>query len=80
MTTFEVAQQIPDYGMFNRAYLFRDYDHLRRVFDGPIGEGYRRAVADKMGIGIPRCSPISARARSICARSAASKVQRTWPG
>jgi TRAP-type C4-dicarboxylate transport system substrate-binding protein len=50
MTTFEVAQQIPDYGMFNRAYLFRDYDHLRRVFDGPIGEGYRRAVADKMGI------------------------------
>jgi TRAP-type transport system periplasmic protein len=52
MTTFEVAQQIPDYGMFNRAYLFRDYDHLRRVFDGPIGEGYRRAVADKMGIEI----------------------------
>ncbi len=52
MTTFEVAQQIPEYGLFNRAYLFRDYDHLRHVFDGPIGTSYRRAVADKMGIEI----------------------------
>src|SRR5499427_2884453 len=46
MTTFEVAQQMAEYGLFNRAYLFRDYDHLRTVFDGPIGAGYRRAVAD----------------------------------
>jgi TRAP-type transport system periplasmic protein len=52
MTTFEVAQQVPEYGLFNRAYLFRDYDHLRRVFDGPIGAEYRRTVADKMGIEI----------------------------
>jgi TRAP-type transport system periplasmic protein len=52
MTTFEVAQQMTEYGLFNRAYLFRDYDHLRAVFDGPIGESYRRAVADKMGIEI----------------------------
>jgi tripartite ATP-independent transporter DctP family solute receptor len=52
MTTFEVAQQIPEYGLFNRAYVFRDYDHLRHVFDGPIGEEYRRGVADKMGIEI----------------------------
>jgi TRAP-type transport system periplasmic protein len=52
MTTFEVAQQIPDYGLFNRAYLFRDYEHLRRVFDGPLGADYRRTVVDKMGIEI----------------------------
>ena len=52
MTTFEVAQQIAEYGLFNRAYLFRDYDHLRQVLDGPIGEAYRRTVADKMGIEI----------------------------
>jgi len=52
MTTFEVAQQIAEYGLFNRAYLFRDYDHLRQVFDGPIGEAYRRSVADRMGIEI----------------------------
>ena len=52
MTTFEVAQQMPEYGVFNRGYLFRDYDHLRRVFDGPIGAEYIKAVAAKMDIQI----------------------------
>src|SRR5258705_2426431 len=52
MTTFEVAQQMAEYGLFNRAYLFRDYDHLRGVFDGAIGATYRRALADKIGIEI----------------------------
>jgi TRAP-type C4-dicarboxylate transport system substrate-binding protein len=52
MTTFEVAQQVPELGFFNRGYLFKDYAHLRRVFDGPQGEEYRKLVADKMGIEI----------------------------
>lgn len=52
MTTFEVAQQIPELGYFNRGYLFSDYAHMRRVFDGPIGEDYRKTVAAKMGIEI----------------------------
>jgi TRAP-type C4-dicarboxylate transport system substrate-binding protein len=52
MTTFEVAQQIPQLGLFNRGYLFKDYPHMRRVFDGPIGDEYRAIVSDKMGIEI----------------------------
>jgi tripartite ATP-independent transporter DctP family solute receptor len=52
MTTFEVAQQMPAYGFFNRGYLFRDYDHLRHVFDGTIGADYRKAVSAAMGIEI----------------------------
>ena len=52
MTTFEVAQQLPEYGFFNRAYLFRSYDQLRHVFDGPTGADYRRIVGEKMGIEI----------------------------
>ena len=52
MTTFEVAQQIPQLGYFNRAYLLTDYAQLRRVFTGPIGDDVRKAVADKMGIEI----------------------------
>jgi len=52
MTTFEVAQQIPEYGLFNRAYLFRDYAQMHAVFDGPIGAEYRQTVAQKMGIQI----------------------------
>jgi tripartite ATP-independent transporter DctP family solute receptor len=52
MNTAEVSQQIPELGLFNRAYLFRDYTQMRRVFDGPIGADYRKTVADKMGIEI----------------------------
>ena len=50
MTAFEVAQQIPEWGFFNRAFLFRDWDHVMKVFNGPIGERYRKEVAEKMGI------------------------------
>ncbi len=52
MTTFEVAQQLPEYGFLNRGYLFRDYDHLRHVFDGPLGQAYRKNVSARMGIEI----------------------------
>lgn len=52
MTTFEVAQQIPELGFFNRAFVFRDYPHMRAVFDGPLGDEYRKIVAEKMGIQI----------------------------
>src|SRR5829696_1201101 len=30
MTTFEVEQQIPEWGFFNRAFLFRDWDHVTK--------------------------------------------------
>jgi tripartite ATP-independent transporter DctP family solute receptor len=52
MTTFEVAQQLAEFGFFNRAYLLRDYAHLRAVFDGPLGSDYQSVVGDKMGIEI----------------------------
>ena len=52
MTTFEVAQQLPEFGFLNRAYLFRDYQHLRHVFDGPVAAEYRKVVSAKMGIEI----------------------------
>ena len=50
MTTFEVAQQIAEWGFFNRAFLFRDWDHATKVMNGPIGERYKKDVAEKMGI------------------------------
>lgn len=50
MTTFEVAQQLPEYGFFNRAYLFRDYDQAYKVFAGPIGKRWADAVAARMGL------------------------------
>jgi tripartite ATP-independent transporter DctP family solute receptor len=50
MTTFEVAQQIPELGYLNRAYLFRDYAHAAKTFAGAFGERYAKVVEDKMGI------------------------------
>ena len=51
-TTFELAEQLPQYGLFDRAYLLRDYAHLRHVFDGPIGTAYKAEVLRKMGLRI----------------------------
>ena len=50
MTTFEVAQQIAEWGFFNRAFLFRDWDHAAKVMSGPLGQRYKKDVAEKMGI------------------------------
>ena len=50
MTTFEVAQQVPELGFFNRAYLFRDYDHAYKTLTGPVGKRYADLVAQKMDL------------------------------
>ena len=50
MTTFEVAQQVPEFGFLNRAYLFRDYDHAHKAMTGAFGKRYAEVVAQKMGI------------------------------
>ena len=48
MTTFEVAQQVPELGFFNRAYLFRDYAHAYKALAGPVGKKYGDLVSSKM--------------------------------
>jgi len=50
MTTFEVAQQVPELGFFNRAYLFRDYEHAYKTLTGPVGKRYADLVAQKMDV------------------------------
>jgi TRAP-type transport system periplasmic protein len=50
MTTFEVAQQVPELGFFNRAYLFRDYDQAYKALTGPVGKRYTELVAAKMDV------------------------------
>ena len=50
MTTFEVAQQVPELGFFNRAYLFRDYAHANKTLTGPVGKRYGDLVAQKMDV------------------------------
>src|SRR3989440_7056255 len=50
MTTFEVAQQVPELGFFNRAYLFRDYDQAYKALTGSVGKRYIELVAAKMDV------------------------------
>jgi TRAP-type transport system periplasmic protein len=48
--TFEIEAQLPEYGVFSAAYLFRDADHLIKTFRSDIGQEFVKDVADKMGI------------------------------
>lgn len=48
--TFEIEGQLPEYGVFSAAYLFRDADHLIKTFRSDIGKEFADDVASKMGI------------------------------
>jgi len=48
--TFEIDAQLPEYGVFSAAYLFRDTDHLIKTFRSDIGKEYYDDVASKMGL------------------------------
>jgi TRAP-type transport system periplasmic protein len=48
--TFEIEAQLPEYGAFSAAYLFRDADHLIKTFRSDIGREFGDDVAAKMGI------------------------------
>ena len=52
MTTFEISQQVPRFGFLNRAYLFKDYDHMMKVLAGPVGKALDAAVVKDMGMEI----------------------------
>ena len=48
--TFEIEAQVPEYGVFSAAYLFRDADHLIKTFRSDIGKEYYDDVAAKVGL------------------------------
>lgn len=39
-----------DYWALDMPYLFRDHDHASRVFDGPVGEGILKGLAETSGV------------------------------
>lgn len=48
--TFEIEQQLPEYGVYGAAYLFRDTDHMMKVFRGDLGKEYFADITAKMGL------------------------------
>jgi len=40
----------PEYGMFEVPFLWRDYEHLQQVWNGPVGEELRRVMQQRASI------------------------------
>jgi TRAP-type transport system periplasmic protein len=52
MSAQDVAKILPEYSIYTAGYLIRDPEHQKKVFNGPIGQEYARAVAAKMDVQI----------------------------
>jgi tripartite ATP-independent transporter DctP family solute receptor len=56
ISAFDITKIVPEFSIFTAGYIIRDPDHLRKVFNGPIGEGLFKSVSDKMEVTV--LSPI----------------------
>lgn len=52
LSTFIVADSIPELSLFNAAYLIENPAHMNAVFNGPIGDAYKKLVVEEMDIRI----------------------------
>ncbi|MCB1745027.1 MAG: TRAP transporter substrate-binding protein DctP [Burkholderiaceae bacterium] len=52
LATFEVSQFVPGLSAYNAGYLFDSYDHGKKVWGGELGESYKAAVLEGMGVRI----------------------------
>lgn len=46
----DISKQIPAWSLLTSAYLFRDYDHLKKTFKSDVGTEMNKMVRDKLGI------------------------------
>jgi tripartite ATP-independent transporter DctP family solute receptor len=48
----DISNQIPAWSIVTSAYLFRDADHLKKVFASDVGRDLKKMAADQLGIHI----------------------------
>ena len=48
----DISNQIPAWSIVTSAYLFRDADHLKKVFASDVGQELKKMAADQLGIHI----------------------------
>lgn len=48
----DISNQIPAWSIVTSAYLFRDADHLKKVFDSEVGQDLKKMASEKLGIHI----------------------------
>jgi tripartite ATP-independent transporter DctP family solute receptor len=68
ISAFDIAKIVPEFSIFTAGYIIRDPDHLRKVFNGPIGEQMFKPVSDKMEVTI--LSPLYLGTRQVNLREA----------
>jgi TRAP-type transport system periplasmic protein len=63
----DIAKQIPAWSILTAAYLFRDADHVKKTFDGPVGAEFKKMARDQLGIQI--LTPVYFGTRQVNLRS-----------
>lgn len=48
----DFSRQIPAWSVMASAYLFRDVDHMNKVFASPVGEDFKKMVRDQLNVQI----------------------------
>jgi TRAP-type transport system periplasmic protein len=50
----DISKQIPAWSLMTSAYLFRDYDHLKKTFASDVGKEFIKLARDQLGIEVVR--------------------------
>jgi TRAP-type transport system periplasmic protein len=59
----DISKQIPAWSLMTSAYLFRDYDHLKKAWQSDIGREFIKMARDQVGVEVIR--PVYFGARQI---------------
>jgi TRAP-type transport system periplasmic protein len=59
----DISKQIPAWSLLTSAYLFRDYDHLKRTFASDVGKDFIKLAREQVGIEVIR--PVYFGARQV---------------
>ncbi len=63
----DISGQIPAWSILTSAYIFRDVDHLNKVFNGPVGAEFKKSARDQLGVHI--LTPVYFGTRQVNLRS-----------
>jgi TRAP-type transport system periplasmic protein len=59
----DISKQIPAWSLLTSAYLFRDYDHLKKTFASEVGQDFVKMARDQLGVEVIR--PVYFGARQV---------------
>jgi TRAP-type transport system periplasmic protein len=63
----DISKQIPAWSLLTSAYLFRDADHMKKVFKSDVGQEFIKMAKDQLGIQI--ITPVYFGARNVNLKS-----------